>query len=656
MPDIFERRVNFKPFEYPELIAFKEAIRESYWTHDEFTFEGDIQDFHVNCSPAEATVIQNTMLAISQIEVSVKTFWAKLYDRMPKPEIAAVGMGFAECHKEGTEILTVDGWKDFREITEDTQVAQVDPETSSLSFTMPDRVIDKEYEGDLHVMDNQTYNFAVTPGHRFIYQTNAGHIREREVQDIASFSSRMGLPFTAELDTEENVADALTPQEQLKIALQADGSPRYYRTADGEEHRGLSKDYHTYEISVKKGRKKARLLELIERTGVERWEFDSGRHGYVKCELDIPTSWEDMKTFDWVDLSTVSAHWCQEFIDELGFWGGFVSEDTSNYKDTFMVYISTNKACVDKAQVIGTLAGYRARIGTHADDGKDKFKGVYSVGFAKRNRFSSITAETRTESYEGRVYCVTVPTGCIVTRFNDKVLISGNSEVRHADAYSHLLELLGLNEKFEHIEDIPAMADRVEYLDQYLYGAKADSDAEYAMSILLFSIFIEHVSLFSQFLIMLSFDRYTNRFRGISNAVEATSKEEQVHGLFGIELIDILREERPEWFAGSHFRQRVKLACRKAYKAEHKVLDWIFEDGELEHLPRYLIDEFLKDKFNRSLENVEVEPIFDCDEAALDEVEWFYDLLLLDKDDDFFQKRPASYSKAAQSFNGADLF
>lgn len=36
------------------------------------------------------------MLAISQVEVSVKTFWAKLYDRLPKPELANVGMIFAE--------------------------------------------------------------------------------------------------------------------------------------------------------------------------------------------------------------------------------------------------------------------------------------------------------------------------------------------------------------------------------------------------------------------------------------------------------------------------------------------------------------------------------------------------------------------------------
>ena len=37
----------------------------------------------------------------------------------------------------------------------------------------------------------------------------------------------------------------------------------------------------------------------------------------------------------------------------------------------------------------------------------------------------------------------------------------------------------------------------------------------YTKSVLLFSLFIEHVSLFSQFLIMMSFNKERNIFKGI---------------------------------------------------------------------------------------------------------------------------------------------
>jgi ribonucleoside-diphosphate reductase beta chain len=99
------------------------------------------------------------------------------------------------------------------------------------------------------------------------------------------------------------------------------------------------------------------------------------------------------------------------------------------------------------------------------------------------------------------------------------------SEVRHQDAYSHLLEILGLNEEFKKVKQVPVIMERIEYLDKVIRIGKSDDNKEYAESVLLFALFIEHVSLFSQFLIIMSFNKFKNIFKGISNVVEATSKE-----------------------------------------------------------------------------------------------------------------------------------
>jgi len=100
----------------------------------------------------------------------------------------------------------------------------------------------------------------------------------------------------------------------------------------------------------------------------------------------------------------------------------------------------------------------------------------------------------------------------------------------------------------------------------------------------------------------------------------------------------------------------VQEACRRAYRAEHKVLDWIFSEGDLDFLPRPVIDAFLRDKFNESLDNVRVTPIFEVDEDRLAETRWFYEDILLTKGNDFFSKRSTSYSKMTQSVSGDDLF
>lgn len=229
------------------------------------------------------------------------------------------------------------------------------------------------------------------------------------------------------------------------------------------------------------------------------------------------------------------------------------------------------------------------------------------------------------------------------------------SEVRHMDAYSHLLDVLGIEDDFKEVTDVPAIKGRMEYLDDFLENVSSKDREEYARTILLFSTFVEHVSLFSQFLIMTSFDKYEKKFKGISNAVEATSKEEQIHGLFGQELVNTIKEENPKLF-DDEFDEDVKDACRKAYEAEMGILDWIFSEGELDFLPRTYIDEFLKDRFNQSLENVDVEPIFETDDDILDEVRWFDEDIMMTKDNDFFSKRSTTYNKHTTSVTADEMF
>jgi len=229
------------------------------------------------------------------------------------------------------------------------------------------------------------------------------------------------------------------------------------------------------------------------------------------------------------------------------------------------------------------------------------------------------------------------------------------SEVRHTDAYSHLLEILGLNSEFENLKKNPVIMKRVRYLDAALNNSKSENDREYSESILLFSLFIEHVSLFSQFLIIMAFNKHKNMLKGISNVVEATSKEEQIHGDFGIDLIKIIRNENPEWF-DIKYDFKIQNMCKSAYEAESAIIDWIFEKGELDFLPKNQIKEFIKDRFNRSLESIGVKKIFETEQELLNETEWFNDEIIGTKHVDFFVKRSINYSKKTQSITAEDLF
>jgi len=229
------------------------------------------------------------------------------------------------------------------------------------------------------------------------------------------------------------------------------------------------------------------------------------------------------------------------------------------------------------------------------------------------------------------------------------------SEVRHMDAYSHLLEILGLNDEFKNLNKVPVIQQRVEYLEKVINLSKTNENREYSQSVLLFSLFIEHVSLFSQFLIIMSFNKHKNLFKGISNAVEATSKEEQIHGMFGTDLINIIRKEHPEWFDDAN-REAVRTMCIEAYQAESAIVDWIFAEGELEFLPKDQIKEFIKSRLNKSLQGIGMSPVFGVDEELVEKTDWFDDEVIATKHVDFFYKRSINYSKKSQSVQSSDLF
>ncbi|NQY43636.1 MAG: ribonucleotide-diphosphate reductase subunit beta [Legionellales bacterium] len=242
-----------------------------------------------------------------------------------------------------------------------------------------------------------------------------------------------------------------------------------------------------------------------------------------------------------------------------------------------------------------------------------------------------------------------------IPEIGDVGMTFAESEVRHKDAYARLLRILGLEEEFKTVVEIPAIANRIKYLKKYLDGTRSKDDKMYTKSVLLFSLFIEHVSLFSQFLIMMSFNKERNLFKGISNVVEATSKEEEIHGNFGVEIINIIKSENPEWF-DEEFEALIYSACKKAYKAECGILNWIFESGELSFLNRATIENFIKNRFNNSLIKIGMKPVFEVDKELLEKTHWFDVEITSTKEGDFFYKKQIDYNKKSKAITADDLF
>lgn len=229
------------------------------------------------------------------------------------------------------------------------------------------------------------------------------------------------------------------------------------------------------------------------------------------------------------------------------------------------------------------------------------------------------------------------------------------SEVRHADAYSNLIKILGLSDEFEKLMEVPAIRKRIKYLEKSIANTRAIENKDYFESVILFSMFIENVSLFSQFLVIMSFNKHKNVLKGMSNAVEATSKEEKIHAEFGFDLVNLIKQENPQWWT-EELQQDLIDAAIDAYDAEEAVVDWIFEKGDLDFLTKEQTLEFIKERFNQSLKSIGIDATFVVDPDILHTTEWFDDEILTTKHTDFFNKRSINYSKKQKSVTSDDLF
>jgi len=96
MPKLFEERIAYKPFEYPEY--YTEGwlpMQQAHWLHTEISMQGDVKDWNEHLSPSEKNLVGNILLGFSQTECAVQDYWSTFVTRwFPKHEIKQMAVTF----------------------------------------------------------------------------------------------------------------------------------------------------------------------------------------------------------------------------------------------------------------------------------------------------------------------------------------------------------------------------------------------------------------------------------------------------------------------------------------------------------------------------------------------------------------------------------
>lgn len=238
---------------------------------------------------------------------------------------------------------------------------------------------------------------------------------------------------------------------------------------------------------------------------------------------------------------------------------------------------------------------------------------------------------------------------------NDMGYVMANVEVIHGDAYERLLEVLGIDDSFDEILKLDIIKGRVNYLRKHLHKFHDNNKKQFIYSLILFTLFVENIALFSQFYTISWFGRYKNLLKDTNKQVEYTSREENLHAMIGIKIINTIREEYPELF-DDELKEKITSEASEAIKYECQIIEWIVNGYDHNKLNSPLLKEFIKNRMNESLVKIGFDPVFDVDEDIISKTSWFDEQVLGNNMTDFFHSRPVEYAKNTQSFTEEDLF
>lgn len=337
------------------------------------------------------------------------------------------------CYSEDTEVLTKDGWKLHQNMTLDDEVAVFDPDSQVLDWMNPTKIHEFDYSGIMHNWTGRYMDLLVTPNHRMVMKNNQ--------RWSGKSSDPQSWNFTYSEDVDSDVwnripvsAEWVDYEDDLKeIKLHSD-----YTIKDIDSFLYLIGMY------ISEGNLTNGHVVISQNAGPIaekiRTSLDSLGVDYKVYSSTAKSGKEHLRFFIGVKDNPYLCAWLAgncfiyskfKEIPELPLsirqknilLGALMDGDGDEYGR----YHTTSRHLADQFQRLAIQCGLQTMITkvTREDPWSDK----YIVYTNSRREFAIRKNRHLSEvEYDGKVYCLTVPTGAYVTRRNGKMAICGNSE------------------------------------------------------------------------------------------------------------------------------------------------------------------------------------------------------------------------------------
>ncbi|MEK9157453.1 MAG: ribonucleotide-diphosphate reductase subunit beta [Patescibacteria group bacterium] len=208
----------------------------------------------------------------------------------------------------------------------------------------------------------------------------------------------------------------------------------------------------------------------------------------------------------------------------------------------------------------------------------------------------------------------------------------------HVWAYSYLNDSLGLPEKeYSAFMDYGSMRAKYDYIHKF----NVHDIKDLALNLAVFGAFLEGVSLFSSFAILMNFPRM-GKMKGIGQIVTWSIRDESLHSKGVCHLFrDLIDENKYLWTP--QFQNTIKSACDDMVKLEDAFIDTCFSMGAVPGLKPEDVKQYIRYIADRRLNDLGLDAMYN----VTNPLEWLDVMINAKEHANFFETRATEYSKGS---------
>lgn len=220
-------------------------------------------------------------------------------------------------------------------------------------------------------------------------------------------------------------------------------------------------------------------------------------------------------------------------------------------------------------------------------------------------------------------------------------------EATHVEAYSHLIETLGIPETvYNEFLEYKAMKDK----NDFVLGFVGESRQTIAQQIAVFSAFSEGLALMSSFVMLLNFSRF-GTMKGMNSVIAWSMVDEELHTRSLCLLFrEFIKENMDIWT--DELKREIYEICRTTVQLEDKFIDLAFGVADIRGLTKEDMKQYIRYIADRRLLTLGMRTEYKVKRNPLPWVEGMLGI----SHTNFFESKVSDYSKGAMTGDWGDIW